>query len=138
MPIEEPIPYETLKPIVKGLEEVLPKPILFEARSEIENLTDEQAWEVMRAVRRALLMQLLHQEYHEHMLDDCGDYLEAASFNWNHIWNEFFMNDGEGFTERVKKWLLNETGEGLLGSDGEIRFDLIAEPLLEDIYYKEA
>jgi hypothetical protein len=117
------------------LRRTYPQPPTFHTKEEIENLTDDQAMEVMRYVRRMLLDQLLFQEYHEHMLDDCGDYLTAASDNWTWLHDAYFNNDGEGFTDFVINWLTNEKDYPLGGSDGEARFDLLSEELMEELFY---
>lgn len=135
MPIEELIPYDTIKPIETRLMEILPSPPMFHTRDQIENLTHPQAMEVMRAARRMLLMTLLTQEHHEHMLDDCGDDLSAATDNWEALHGLYFNNDGTDFEVHVKNWLLDEDHVGLGGCDGEIRHNLLSENLLEELYY---
>src|SRR5215471_10238554 len=74
------------------LELNLPRPPVIEPNA-IDDLTPDQGLEVLRAVRRTLLMQLLHQELHEHMMDDCGDYLMGATENWVKLYDTMFTND---------------------------------------------
>lgn len=137
MPIEELIPYDTIKPIETRLMEILPSPPMFHTRDQIDNLTYPQALGVIRAARRMLLMTLLTQEHHEHMLDDCGDDLDAATHNWYRLHNAYFANDGDEDHVRndVQKWLLDADDEGLGGSDGEIRHMILSENLLEELYH---
>ncbi len=136
MPIEESIPYDRIKPIEQGLMEMLPDPPMFHTRDQIDNLTYEKALEVIRAARRMLLMTLLTQEHHEHMLDDCGDDLAAATDNWATLHRAYFANDGDPDHVRndVQKWLLDADNQGLGGSDGEIRFVILSERVLEEVY----
>lgn len=56
--------------------------------------SEEEAIEFLRNVRRGLAIQLLHQEDHEHMLDDCGDDLNHATELWQCCWESYFNNDG--------------------------------------------
>jgi hypothetical protein len=134
MPIVECIPYPQIQPAEQALMNAYPLPIQFQTREEIENLTHEQALEVLRAARRLLTLSLLGQEYHEHMLDDCGDYLTAAVDNFNHLYHAYWDNDAVDFHIRVKEWLLDKDNEGLGGSDGEIRLEILSQNLLEEIY----
>ena len=128
---------EQIGPIEGMLAEVLPSPIVFSSRKEIEELTWEQAMEVIRAARRMLLTQLLYQEYHEHMGDDCGDYLQAACENWHYLWTTYFDNDGDEtiVVNTIKDWLLNPDDPiyGLGGCDGEIRYNLLTEELMSEL-----
>lgn len=119
----------------KAVEDALPQPIRFEDWESVENLTEDQAHQVIRAARRMLLEHLLSQELHEHMLDDCGDYLAAATDGWGWLYGVYFNNDGESATviEEVKKFLKVDETYPLGGSDGEIRNDLLTEDMMNFI-----
>lgn len=121
----------------KALLRLLPDPPHFTTRDQIMAMTDDEAMRVMRAARRMLMTQLLYQEYHEHMLDDCGDYLAAATENWANLHAAYFDNDGAGFTTFVQTWLLDADNFPLGGSDGEVRFSLLDEALLEEVFYND-
>jgi hypothetical protein len=104
--------------------------------SDIANLTPEQAQHVYRATRRALLFQLLYQEYHEHVLDDCGDYLVAALDNFHRLHMELFNNDFANAVETVQHFL-NDFCAGvddedlaypIQASDGDVRFSILPDP----------
>lgn len=56
--------------------------------------SEEAALEFLKTARRGLAVQLLHQEGHEHMLDDCGDDLNHATELWQACWDSWFNNDG--------------------------------------------
>lgn len=92
---------------------------------EIDNLTEEQAVEVRIATRRMLVFQLLLQEYHMHELDDCGDYLMAATENWFSLFNNLWSNDFQNEVEETKKFLTDLEAYPAGGCDGEIRYALI-------------
>jgi hypothetical protein len=112
----------------------LPEPHVFHSDDEIRNMTDEQADDVLRFVRRELLNQLMFQEYHEHMLDDCGDYLTAATDGWNYLHDAYFTNDGTDFTSYVQAYLLARHDDDQYpwgGCDGEARYALLSEELTE-------
>lgn len=113
-------------------------PVMFRTQEDIANLTYDQAMWCMRWARRTLLSHLLHQELHEHMLDDCGDYLSAATDNWEHLFNYYFNTDGDeaSFVAAVKDWL--QRAEDIGGCDGEIRFDLVSNELQDLMYYPDA
>lgn len=120
------------------LERVLGQvPTMFRTQEDIANLTYDQALWCMRWARRTLLSHLLHQELHEHMEDDCGDYLSAATDNWNFFWEAWDQGDGTeaSFVATVKEWL--QDAETIGGCDGEVRFDLVSEELADLLYYPE-
>lgn len=120
--------------IEQEIQEILEfPPTTFKTEKDIDNLTVEQAEMVIREARRMMLKQALYQETHEHWLDDCGDYLEAATYNWNALYQDvFFMNDGqeEAVIDGVKSFLKMQ-GFPLGGSDGEIRHYLLSEELFD-------
>jgi len=121
-----------LHAITKRLGELLPAPITL-TMEEIENLTDEQAYDVYRAARRTCLMQLLHQETHEHDMDDCGDYLAAASENWARLFDNLWSNDFQNLAEYVREFL-KESPVEWGGSDGEVRFEILPEAYIDAAY----
>jgi hypothetical protein len=92
----------------------------------------EHAREVLREARRMLVIQLQSQENHEHMLDDCGDYLYAATENWNRLFSAYWENDGDetAFVRAVREFL-KESPTEWLGCDGEIRYDLWSDEYVE-------
>lgn len=122
-----------------------PVPIMFRTQEDIANLTDDQALWCLRWARRTLLSHLLHQELHEHMLDDCGDYLQGATENWYKLWKAYFDNDGDEalLIATVKEWLQGSVGDeygpgsDLYGCDGDIRFEIVSEELQDLLYYPE-
>ena len=109
---------------------------MFNSVADIDALTDDQAYTIYRYARRMLISQLLYQEYHYHNVDDCGDYLDAATQAWTHLHDAHFMNDGTDFTEHVKAWLKDKDSIG--GCDGEIRYNLFTEGLMDAIYAHQA
>lgn len=95
-------------------------------RATIEKLTFGEACVILRTARRMLTLVLLDQEEHEHMADDCGDDLLAATENWVTLFEAYSNTSGDdkAFTEEVKNFLLEpETNWG--GCDGEIRMMLV-------------
>lgn len=115
--------------------------LVFNSREEVEALTFDQAMNVLASARECLIEQLISQRTHAHLLDDCGDYLTAATDNWAKLYGAYFNNDGDEifFVREVKKFLLtfpndhNNDPDGFDypygGSDGEIRFTLV--PFME-------
>ena len=97
--------------------------LVFHSKGEVEALTDEQAMAVLDVVRETLIDTLEAQRNHPHLLDDCGDYLFAATDNWTHLFGRYFNNDGNDFTPYVKQWLLAPLDDWG-ASDGEARFVL--------------
>lgn len=117
-----------LSDLEKKLTLLIPDPIPFTSREEVEEMDEARARDVLRVVRRKLMFHLLNQETHEHMSDDCGDYLAAASDNWSTLWNGYNLSDGTDLVAITKRWLLSDPNEGEFpwgGSDGEIRFTLV-------------
>lgn len=111
-------------------------PRVYHSAVEIEAMTHEDAMNVLRHVRRVLLVQLMHQERHEHMLDDCGDYLTAATDGWGYLHKLYFENDGDPLllTEGVKRYLTAPMDDREFpwgGCDGEARYDLLSEELAD-------
>lgn len=96
-------------------------------KEDIANLTQDQASRIRIAVRRQLLFQLLYQEYHWHEMDDCGDYLTAATDNWASLFDNLWSNDFQNEIEETQKFLLDHEAYPLGGSDGEIRYDILPE-----------
>lgn len=132
---------ERLSPHEYSLRDALrPIEVSFTSVEQLESLTEEQAMDIMRLARRRLLNLLIGQEYHEHMTDDCGDDLQAATENWWYLWKSYFDNDGTDYVGYVRNWLMNpddeDCGPTLGGSDGEIRYDILTEALMEDLYWK--
>jgi len=126
---------DELLDITERLSKLLPKPIALTLEG-VEELTDEQAYDVYRAVRRTALMQLLFQETHEHDLDDCGDYLAAAIYNLNTVFEIGFTNDFENFANDIRTWL-KESPIEWGGSDGEVRFEILPEAYVNAAYEAE-
>jgi hypothetical protein len=122
-----------IKEIITELEGIWNQPVRFTTRAEIDSLTQEQAELVRIATRRMLVMQLLHQELHMHELDDCGDYLTAATENWAALFGMLWSDDFQDELPITKKFLLdfNEFPQG--GSDGEVRYDLLSEELFDEL-----
>ena len=135
MSIENPTDWEApdltdaqllrIKGIIEELEEIFPSPTPFKDEAEIANMTEARAYDVLRATRRLLLHQLLLQEIHEHMVDDCGDYLIAATENWNDLLIQIWQNDFGNLIPETQKFLTDVEAYPLGGSDGEIRHDLL-------------
>lgn len=73
--------------------------------------SEEEAIEFLRTARRGLAIQLLHQEDHEHMLDDCGDDLNHATDLWLAVWQSYFMNDGSDFMNFLNQALKQHAEE---------------------------
>lgn len=98
--------------------------IQLDSREEVEALTDAQAVAVLDAAREKLIEQLTAQRTHPHLLDDCGDYLAAATDNWSRLFHNYWNHDGEGFVNYVRQFLL-ESPDEWGGADGEVRFELV-------------
>jgi hypothetical protein len=115
----------TIEKITQRLSEMFPDPTPIPQEDLDRGLTEEQAWAVHRAARRMLLIHLLHQEIHQHVMDDCGDYLTAATDGWNYVFTEAWMNDFQGYPDHIKAYLtdLERYPEG--GCDGEVRLSLV-------------
>ena len=98
------------------------------------NLTEEDAYTVMRAARRMLVVQLLAQEYHQHMMDDCGDYLAAATWGWQAVFADAWNDDFQGYTDHIRTYLTDLEKYPPGGCDGEVRHALISDfdPYEED------
>ena len=130
------INWESFNPGAKAVLDSLPELIKFEDWESVDSLDFREACEVVRAARRMLLIHLIGQETHEHMLDDCGDYLTAATDNWNYLHGIYFNNDGDEavLIAEVKKFLKAEEPYAMGGCDGDIRFDILTEAMLDQIY----
>lgn len=130
--------------IDQRLGEILTRPPTFDSLDQIDNLDHETAKKVIQAARRKLLFQLLSMETHEHWFDDCGDDLQIATENWAYLHDLYFGSDGDPETviQGVKQWLdprernKEDDVHSFGGSDGEIRFDLLSEELI-NIHYDE-
>ena len=110
-------------------------PLVFSDQDEVKDLNYIQAVEIVRYARRVLVLQLLSQETHEHWLDDCGDYLIAATENWYTLFTEVWGADlDEAETVRIVKEFMQQEPVEWLGSDGEIRFSLFDTPYIESRY----
>lgn len=107
----------------------------FYNKAQVANIDLETAFAVVRAARRMLLLNLMHAELHEHVTDDCGDYLKAATDNWHRLFHDLHDTDvlEEEVLRRVKEFLLEPASEWL-GSDGEIRFELFSDEYQEASY----
>jgi hypothetical protein len=110
--------------LLNELEELLPQPVQLTVE-DIRNLTEEQAQAVRIATRRMLVFQLLHQERHWHELDDCGDYLTAATENWAALYGNLWSNDFQNEVEETKAFLTDSEKYPEGGCDGEIRYSLL-------------
>jgi len=113
-----------LQGIYKELSEIFPDPIKVD---NTNNMTPEQAALVRIAVRRNLLMTLLSQEYHWHEVDDCGDYLTAATDNWSALYSNLWNDDFQDEIGETRKFLTDFDAYPIGGSDGEIRHDILPE-----------
>jgi hypothetical protein len=123
---DEPTRGELVNRTRNELVGLMPDPIPFHSKEEVEGLTIDRAMEVLAAARRKLVDELLSQESHPHMLDDCGDYLAAATDNWTRLFNAYFLNDGDEMAVvQAVQAFLSEPEEEWGGSDGEIRFNLL-------------
>jgi hypothetical protein len=107
--------------------ELLLQPSSRLTKDQVENLTTHQAMMVRIHARRALLIQLLHQEFHMHELDDCGDYLFAATENWHRLFVGLWNNDFQNEVPFTKEFLQEDPQEWL-GCDGEVRFAILEDP----------
>jgi hypothetical protein len=96
-------------------------------KEEVANLTQDQAARIRIATRRMLMFQLLYQEYHWHEMDDCGDYLTAATDNWANLYGALFMNDFQDEISETQKFLLDYDAYPIGGCDGEIRQDILPD-----------
>jgi hypothetical protein len=67
--------------------------------------SEEEAMMFLRTTRRGLAIQLLHQEAHEHMFDDCGDDLVHATELWAIVYHAYFMHDAVDFMTELNKAL---------------------------------
>lgn len=106
----------------------------FDSYEDMDTLTDAEALEIVSmAAERQLSM--LHTYREGYGLDDRGDYLAAATDNYNRLFHAYWDNDGvsEPFVEAVKAFLKDK--EDIGGSDGEIRFDLFTERFMEEEVY---
>jgi hypothetical protein len=120
---------DVIDPITQNLQEIFPQPPTIDTKEDLNNLTFDQAWEVMRAARRMLILTLLHQEAHEHMGDDCGDDLDAATTAWNDLYNlteDGWASEAE-YTKAVQEWLQSSQ---LYGVDGDIRYTILSDNLI--------
>lgn len=102
--------------------------------AQIDALTEEQAIEILHKARHTLIEHLQGQDSHPHLLDDCGDYLNAATLSWGHLFEAFWSNDGDPvrFTDAVKAYLRFDTLEEL-ACDGDTRFEVLSEELRESL-----
>jgi hypothetical protein len=115
--------------LISELEDIFPEPVQL-AVEDIRDLTEEQAQMVRLATRRMLVLQLLHQERHWHEMDDCGDYLVAATENWAALYGNLWTDDFQDEVEETKKFLVDSKKYPEGGCDGEIRYSLL--PVGED------
>jgi hypothetical protein len=116
--------HDELQAMYKRLQELLPDPIRL-TEEEIGNLTEDQANLVMYAARRTLLVHLFAQEFHQHMGDDCGDYLAAATSGWQAVFEDAWMNDFQGYTDHITTYLTDLDRYPVGGCDGEVRISIV-------------
>jgi hypothetical protein len=118
-----------IRNVYAELHEILVPPAAFSTDDEIRALTYDQAYDILIFVRRNLMMELLSQETHNHMTDDCGDYLSAASDAWHDLFEAYDLgwHDQAAFTRHVRDWLLSTD---LGGCDGEPRYSLLSDSLM--------
>ena len=116
---------QRIREIYAELREILPAPIPFKDEEEIKGMSENRAHQVLRDVRRMLLLQLLSQEHHEHEVDDCGDYLIAATDNWSDLFTAIWTNDFQNLIPEIQKFLLDPEAYPWGGCDGEVRHDLL-------------
>jgi hypothetical protein len=115
----------TLEKMSQHLSHIFPEPITITEEDLANGLTEDQAWAVHRAARRMLLVHLLHQEFHQHVMDDCGDYLSAASDGWTAVFNDGWMNDFQDYPAHITAYLTDLDRYPVGGCDGEVRLSII-------------
>jgi len=120
-----------IQEIVSELDGLWSTPTQFTTRDEIDSMTPEQAEMVRIHTRRMLVMQLLYQEFHQHELDDCGDYLTAATDNWAALFGTLWSDDFQDELPITKEFLTNFDRFPEGGSDGEIRYSLLSDELFD-------
>lgn len=105
----------------------------FDSYAEVDTLTYKEALEIIE--KAADLQHTLLHTYGAIGLDDRGDYLAAATDNYNRLFHAYWDNDGveDRVVWAVKQWLKDKDDIG--GSDGEIRFDLFTERMMEEEVY---
>lgn len=100
---------------------------------DIPNLTEEQAMGVFRATRRMCALHLISQETHEHNLDDCGDYLTAATVNWATLQQALWADDFQDLIPEVKLFLqdfVDDRDDAKYpreACDGDVRYDILID-----------
>jgi len=119
--------------VLKDLDGVWAAPRRYNTRAEIDSMTNDDAAMIRIATRRLCVTMLLHQELHMHEMDDCGDYLTAATENWATLFDRLWSDDFQDELEITKKFLLDFNEFPLGGCDGEIRHDLLSEELIEQL-----
>ena len=117
--------HDELLAMYTRLQELLPDPIKLTEEDMGSPITEDQAYRVMYAARRCLLIHLFGQEFHQHMGDDCGDYLEAASSGWSAVFTEAWMNDFQDYPDHIKNYLTDLERYPVGGCDGEVRYDIL-------------
>jgi hypothetical protein len=123
--------------VIKDLDGVWASPRRYNTRAEIDAMTSDDAAIIRIAVRRMLAMHLLHQELHMHEMDDCGDYLTAATDNWATLYSRLWSDDFQNEIEVTQQFLTDFNEFPLMGSDGDVRYDLLSDELIEQLQ-KEA
>lgn len=105
----------------------------FDSLEEVDSLTEDEATLIVTMAARRQMEMI--RTYGGYGLDDRGDYLAAATDNYNKLFHAYWDNDGvaEYFVPAVVAWLKDKEDWG--GSDGEIRFDLFTERFTEEEVY---
>jgi hypothetical protein len=125
---------EEVQQIYARLAEIFPDPVVITEEDLHKGLTEDQAWAVHMAARRMLLLQLLSQEYHRHVMDDCGDYLAAATDGWTAVFTDAWTDDFQFYPAHIKTYLTDRDRYPEGGCDGEVRLSIVPhlDPYQED------
>ena len=121
---------------IETLESHFPDPPQFSTDADIEALDNDGALNVLRCTRRVLVSSLLHQESHEHMTDDCGDYLTAALDGFAWLFDAYeSAPSNEDFVSSVKAYLRFDEARYPEGAcDGDARYAMLSQALLDSIH----
>jgi len=117
-----------LNKLMQELGALLPtNTIHFHDEDAVIAMDEMDALKVRIAVRRMLMFHLLQQEVHLHELDDCGDYLTAATDNWATLYTNLFNNDFQNVLEETQRFLTDFDAYPIGGCDGDVRHDLLPD-----------
>lgn len=115
---------QEVQEIYSRLTEIFPDPVVITDEDLEKGLTEDQANLVHIAARRMLLLQMLMQEFHFHRMDDCGDYLTAATDGWDYTFSRPWADDFQNFPDHIKAYLTDMDTYPYGGSDGEVRHSI--------------